>query len=91
MVAGKRFAWYMDDHHGCGRLELNCRALPGVQQALIAENPRLYYFPKYVGSKGWAGVWLDEPDVDWEVVRDLLEQAYRLSAPKRLLKSIGWN
>ena len=33
-VRGKRFAWYLDDHHGDGRVALNCKAPPGRNSEL---------------------------------------------------------
>jgi predicted DNA-binding protein (MmcQ/YjbR family) len=39
--------------------------------------------PPYVGSKGWVGVALTV-DQDWDEIADLIEDSYRLVAPKRL-------
>jgi predicted DNA-binding protein (MmcQ/YjbR family) len=63
---------------------LTCKAPPGEQQLLIASNPRSYFVPKYVGSKGWVGARIDV-DTDWEEVAELAEESYRLIAPKRLV------
>ncbi len=80
-VGGKGFGWYMDDHHGDGRLRLDCKALPGVQEALIAQDSDRYYYPTY-GFKGWVGVWLDVPGVDWDQIRTLLEDAHAMTLAK---------
>jgi predicted DNA-binding protein (MmcQ/YjbR family) len=37
-----------------------------------------------VGPSGWIGVYLDE-DVDWEGLRELFRDGYRMTAPKKLL------
>lgn len=83
-VRGRTFAWYLDDHHGDGRLALNCKVAPGEQQALVAGDPRRFFVPSYLGARGWIGVWLDLPDVDWEEVAELVMESYRLVAPKTL-------
>ncbi len=41
--------------------------------------------PKYLGSKGWIGLWLDGAGVDWSAVELALREAYSLTAPKTLL------
>jgi hypothetical protein len=40
--------------------------------------------PAYLGSRGWVGLWLDDPKPDWDEVERLVVEAYRLVAPKRL-------
>lgn len=84
-VRGKGFGWFMVDHHGDGRLALNCKAPPGVSHGLVRTNDVVYHIPKYVGHKGWVGIWLDAPGVDWGEVADLLLEAYAMTAPKALL------
>ncbi len=83
-VRGKRFGWYMDNHHGDGRLALNCRAPAGESQALVARAPETFHIPKYVGKRGWIGVWLDLPQLDWAEVEGVLVDAYLMAAPKKL-------
>lgn len=55
------------------------------QQALIAMDPEAFFFPSYVGSKGWVGVVISKADRG--EVEDLITEAWRLTAPKRLLAS----
>ncbi len=38
-VRQKRFGWYLDDHHGDGRLAINCKAPRGVAQQLAKHAP----------------------------------------------------
>ncbi len=87
-VRGKRFGWYMDDHHGDGRLALACRAPAGESQALVARAPELFHIPKYVGQHGWIGIWLDLPQLDWAEVEGVLVDAYLLTAPKKLVAQL---
>jgi hypothetical protein len=44
-----------------------------------------FYKPAYLGPRGWVAVRLDTGDVDWDEVAELALDAYRLTAPKRLL------
>jgi predicted DNA-binding protein (MmcQ/YjbR family) len=59
------------------------KAGPGVQEALVSAAPERFFVPKYVGSKGWVGARLDT-DQDWDELAELIEESYRLIAPKRL-------
>ena len=83
-VRNKTFAWYLEDHHGDGRVALCCKAAPGEQEALIGSDPARFYRPAYLGARGWVAVRLDTGDVDWDEVAELALEAYRLTAPKRL-------
>ncbi len=83
-VRNKTFAYYEFDHHGDGRISLVCKAPEGAQQGLIDSDPERFFYPAYLGSKGWIGLRLDGDVVDWDAVAWLLETAYRLVAPKRL-------
>ena len=66
-----------------GRPSLWLKASEGGQSVLVEANPDAFFVPPYVGSKGWVGVYLDGR-VDWPLVRDLVEESYRLIAPRRL-------
>ena len=84
-VRGKSFAWYVDDHHGDGRVALHCKAARGVQGRLVRAEPARWFVPPYVGPCGWIGLWIDLPAVDWTVVFERLAEAYRLTAPAKLV------
>jgi len=87
-VGGKKtFVMFHDDHHGDGRLALWVAAPPGVQAAMIDEDPEQFFFPPYVGSRGWLGVRLDR-DPDWDEVTAIVLEAYRSVAPKKLLAQL---
>jgi predicted DNA-binding protein (MmcQ/YjbR family) len=75
--------------HGMqGRESLWCKAPPGVQGALVASAPERFFVPPYVGHHGWVGLYLDGEN-DWSEVADLVEQSYRMTAPKRLVRQLG--
>jgi hypothetical protein len=67
------------------RPSLWCKARPGHQQALVGSDPDRYFVPPYVGHHGWVGVRLDG-EVDWDQVAALIDESYRMTAPKRLLR-----
>jgi predicted DNA-binding protein (MmcQ/YjbR family) len=70
-----------------GRPSLWCKAPEGAQEALVGSDAR-FFVPPYVGHKGWVGVYLDGP-VDWGELSELIEDSYRLIAPKRLVARLG--
>ncbi|MET9401169.1 MmcQ/YjbR family DNA-binding protein [Kitasatospora sp. NPDC002965] len=66
------------DHHHDDRLAFWCPAAAGAQEFLTAEDPDLFFRPPYVGHRGWIGVRLDLPALDWERVEDLVADAHAL-------------
>ena len=53
------------------------------QRALTFMDPETFFVPPYVGPSGWVGVRLLTADRD--EVRELITEAWRLTAPKRLV------
>jgi len=88
-VTKKVLAYYLNDHHGDGIVSVCCKVLPGDNTALIAADPKKFYLPAYIGSRGWVALRLDTGDVDWEEVADLIGGSYQLVAPKRLAKALS--
>ena len=85
---GKRtFASFHVDHHGDGRVAVWCKALAEFQEDLVDTDPEIFFVPPYVGPSGWVGIRLDR-DVDWELVAEVLEEGYRLVAPRRALAQL---
>lgn len=78
--AGRRARVFvmLADHHHDDRLAFWCPAAAGAQEFLVAEEPELFFRPPYVGHRGWIGVRLDVPPVDWERVEDLVADAHAL-------------
>jgi phosphoribosylglycinamide formyltransferase-1 len=87
-VRGKKFAYYLDDHHGDGRRSVCCRAPAGENTALVAADPERYFIPAYIGPRGWVGYYVDLGREDWGEVRELIIESYRLAAPKRLAAAL---
>lgn len=87
-VGRKRFAWYLDDHHGDGIISLTCKMPPGRNTELIDSDADRFFMPSYLGPRGWGGVRLDTPDLNWGEIEDLLELAYRVTAPRSLITKL---
>ena len=84
-VRNRMFATYAaaGNHHGAGRPAVWCKAGPGNQQLMVSAHPARFFVPPYVGPSGWVGVYLDA-DVNWSELAGLLEDSWRLVAPKRI-------
>jgi len=86
-VQGKKtFVTYANHHHD-DRLAFWCAAPDGAQDALVGSDPERFFVPPYVGHRGWLGVYLDVA-VDWDQIADLVTDAYRVVAPKRLVAEL---
>jgi hypothetical protein len=72
-----------DGHHANTFPHLWCAAPPGAQQEMIQTEPGRFFRPPYVGGRGWLGVRLDG-DVDWDEIREVCMDAYRVIAPAKL-------
>lgn len=84
-VRDKIFVSYgVDDD---GRSQLTMKAAPGEQESLLAEGEP-FFLPKYVGSKGWVGIHIDD-ETDWREVAELVADSYREIAPRSLSERIG--
>jgi hypothetical protein len=86
-VRDKRaFVMYADHHHD-DRLAFWAAAPDGFQRMLVEAAPDRFFVPPYVGHRGWIGVRLDVA-VDWEEIAGIVEGAYRVIAPRRLVASL---
>ena len=88
-VKNKLFAMYAasDTHHGDGREGVWIKSAHVTQDMLVRAEPKRYFVPPYVGKSGWVGAYIDR-GVDWEIVDDLLRDAYRMTAPKALVAKL---
>lgn len=77
----------MSDHHHDGRVSVIFAAAVGVQESLIANEPKRYFRPPYVGGRGWVGAYLDGVDEasapDWDALDELIRDAWLLIAPMK--------
>jgi predicted DNA-binding protein (MmcQ/YjbR family) len=84
-------AWRVRDKIFCGtgqvsRARMSVKPAPGEQAALLASDPERFFVPPY--QPKWIGVWLDL-EQDWDEIAELVEESYRLIAPKRLVALLG--
>jgi hypothetical protein len=85
--AGKIFAQMDTHHHGADHVAVWLPAAFGVQEALVAAHPVVFFVPPYVGVKGWIGVRIDRSP-DWKAIAQLVEDAYRLVAPPKSIAKL---
>lgn len=84
-VRGKKTFVNMDSHHhGAEHYAFWAAAPFGAQDALISAEPDVFFRPPYVGHRGWVGVRLDVPGLDWDQVEMVVRDAYRMVAPVKL-------
>ena len=88
-VQGKKTFVTTSDHHHDDRVAFWCAASPGAQEVLVGADPMRFFRPKYVGHRGWLGVYLDVPQ-DWDQIADLVTDAYREVAPRRLVEQLDY-
>ena len=86
--------YFHDNHRGDGRVSLWCPAPAGAQEELVGSEPARFFAPT-PSAKGtfsdWLGVYLDTTGankVDWNEVAAILEEAFRMVAPKRLVAEL---
>lgn len=82
----RTFVMYADRHHD-DRVAFWCAAPPGAQEEMIATDPARFFRPPYVGHRGWLGVYLDV-DVDWVEIGEIVTDAYRTVAPRKLVAQL---
>lgn len=88
LIRKKTFAYFLNNHHGDGIVGITGKALPGDNKALVEAQPRKFYLPAYVASRGWVALRLDVGKIDWDEVRELLLGSYLLIAPKKLAERL---
>lgn len=90
-VRNKLFAMYSGasvHHSSQGRPSVWMKAGPGNQEVMVGSRPERFFVPPYVGPSGWVGAWIDR-DPDWDELRELLADSWRMTAPKRMVKELG--
>jgi hypothetical protein len=76
----KVYAMFSDNHHQDGHIAVMVPVAPGLQATLLKTSPCKYYYPPYVGVKGWIGIELGE--VDDEELHEHLFEAWQLITAK---------
>src|SRR5262249_9886606 len=79
--AGKKvFCMFDNNHHDDCHIAVWIPTSPGMQASLLKNWPETFFYPPYVGVRGWAGIELTRIDDD-----DLgghLSDAWRLISPR---------
>ena len=88
-VRNKLFAMHASSgtHHGGGRPGVWIASTHVSQDMVLRARPDRYFSPPYVGPSGWIGAWLDKNPL-WGEIIELLRDAYRLKAPKKLAAAL---
>ena len=92
--SARALCYYHDNHNGDGRLSLWCPAAHGIQDELVSAEPGRFFRPQ-TSARGtfsdWLGVFLDttgDDSVDWDEIAAIVEDAYRLVAPRTLIAEL---
>ena len=88
-VREKTFCYYLNDHHGDGRLALQFKAAPGALGVFLDMDAARFFKPPYMARHGWVGLYLDIEPIDWAFIEQVVLEAYQLSAPKKLAAMVG--
>lgn len=81
----KSFVTMDSYHHGAEHYSCWVAAPMVAQELLVGSKPEVYFRPPYVGHRGWVGVRLDVPELDWDDVEMIVKDAYRMVAPASLV------
>jgi hypothetical protein len=81
-VRKRVFAMFSNSHHGDGHVAVLIPVGPGLQATLIHSSPEIYYYPAYVGVRGWVGIELDA--ISEQELISHLHAAWSLIAPVKL-------
>jgi predicted DNA-binding protein (MmcQ/YjbR family) len=82
-VRKKSFVMIGSGDDGGGSLSI--KADLTTQDLLVKRGP--WIRTPYIGQHGWVTVW-GRDEIDWEEVEQLVRDAYRLAAPKRLANQL---
>ncbi len=87
--SGKYFAYFSDRPHGHDRIAMLVKT-SGMDElnALVEDQPEVYFKPAFYGASGWVGIILDRPELDWGDVEAWLQRSWRSVAPKRLTRML---
>lgn len=85
-VRKKPFCYFLDNHHGDGVISACVKGDKAANAKLIKQDPKTYYAPAYIASRGYVGIRLDSRSVDWKNIETRVRKSWEAAAPKSLLK-----
>lgn len=86
----KIFAGYgavLKGDHDSGRYDQALVFMPASDELAALQQDDRFFTPAYWGPYGWIGLDLSSKP-DWDEVAELVEDSYRLTAPKKLIKEL---
>lgn len=75
-VGGRIFGYFTLNHNGDGRIAILLTSDLVEQSRLVKADAERFFVPPYVGPRGWIGLRIDTPRVDWDLVTRLLVEAH---------------
>ena len=84
-VRKRVFAYFLDDHHGDGKVAVCCKTELGEHEDLARADPEKFYVPAYIGPRGWVAVRLDRGRINWKELSAFIDASYCAVAPKKLV------
>jgi predicted DNA-binding protein (MmcQ/YjbR family) len=81
---GKKSFAILGEHDGTPSLALKTDL--DTQAALVKRSA--FYRTPYVGQHGWVSIDGDVGKLDWSAIEELIVEAYRAIAPKKLIKQL---
>lgn len=81
-VKGRMFLMFANNHHSDGRIAIWLAAPEGVQEDIVASDPKRFFVPPYVGCNGWIGIRVDGRP-KWKEVAAFIEQAHAFIGVKK--------
>jgi hypothetical protein len=88
-VNNKVFVMFANNHHNDGHIAVWLPVPSGFQATLIEKDPKTFFKPPYVGTRGWIGIELDR--ISGQDLTFYIQMAWDLIAPKRLLSQLKTN
>ena len=86
-IRKKPFVYFLDNHHGDRVISACVKGDPKANAKIIASDPKRFYLPAYIGRAGFLGIRLDAKNVDWKDIETRIGEAWKLQAPKTLVKA----
>jgi len=86
----KTFAIYgatVKGDHKSGEYDQSLVFYPDEEEAEAIKQDDRIFTPAYWGPWGWLGIGLNA-ETDWEEIRELVEDSYRQTATKKLMKQL---
>ena len=87
----KIFAGYgavLKGEHDSGRYDQALVFMPDDDERPAIDADERFFVPAYWGPYGWRGLDLGGDDIDWDEVAELVEESYRVTAPKKLVAEL---